>query len=293
MGSSSSQTPARAAGYAVWQCATCDAEYKIGSALPCRPAGQAAALGAPHTCPSGCDAGDCSCATKSMCTSQAGCGWCADESPGKCVAGGADGPTSPFRASLDAGNECFAWTYGDAPTTGALEHTYAYLQAGELLDYSPTDGGYKVWALAKPPRARAPRCAGPPSRAAPSRCSSTRSPRCRRRGGAAPPAFSLLDYDPSRGDYRLGACNRTAMGASGHLACATSANGTWAASGQQALLWVGQGEAMRYSKATGAWSLWRFNAPAPLTRRAAFEDAPLREVVQLSAATAAGCAMPC
>ena len=263
-------------GYAVWQCATNDAEYKIGSALPCRPAGQAAALGAPHTCPSGCDAGDCSCATKSMCTSQAGCGWCADESPGKCVAGGADGPTSPFRASLDAGNECFAWTYGDAPTTGALEHTYAYLQAGELLDYSPTDGGYKVWALAKPPRAGCPALRWPAVASGTLAVQQHEIAALPPPGGAAAAAFSLLDYDPSRGDYRLGACNRTAMGASGHLACATSANGTWAASGQQ-LLWVGQGEAMRYSKATGAWSLWRFNAPAPLTRRAAFEDAPLRE----------------
>ena len=59
---------------------------------------------------------DCSCATKSMCTSQAGCGLRADESPSPA----ADWPTS--RASLDAGNECFAWTR-DAPTTGALEHT--------------------------------------------------------------------------------------------------------------------------------------------------------------------------
>ena len=40
-----------------------------------------------------------------------------------------------------------------------------------------------------------------------------------------------MDYDPTRGDYRVGSCNRSDTLKGGHLACRTRANGTWGGAG--------------------------------------------------------------
>ena len=88
-----------------------------------------------------------------------------------------------------------------------------------------------------------------------------------------------MDYDQARGDYRLGHCNRTETSLSAHLACRTTANGTWHGGGMQ-LVWVGQSTLLRYAQATGEYSLWHYSsAPDQLP----FEDAPLSEGVLLRA----------
>jgi hypothetical protein len=184
------------------------------------------------------------------------------------------------------GGECFSWLYGDvAATAAAPKHAYSYLQAGQLLDYTPQphphpmtrrascsttpqpqtqtqtqthlhqagqlldytpeDGSYRVWRLAKPPRA------GCPAVRWPAEATGTLAVRRHELAVLPPPhadAISLMDYDPARGDYRLGQCNRTETSLAAHLACRTTANGTWHAGGLQ-LVWVGQSTLMRYSKA--------------------------------------------
>ena len=263
-----------AGGYQFWQCSEDERDFKQGHALPCHPAGQAEGLMRQPSCPSGCGAGDCHCMSKSSCTSQAGCGWCADAQPGQCVAGGVDGPAS---GEGGEGGECFSWLYGDvAATAAAPKHAYSYLQAGQLLDYTPDDGAYRVWRLAKPPRA------GCPAVQWPAEAAGTLAVRRHALAVLPPPhgdAITIMDYDDARGDYRLGHCNRTETSAAAHLACRTTANGTWHAGGLQ-LVWVGQSTLMRYSKATGEYSLWRFNAGAD---QQPFEDAPLSEGTLLRA----------
>ena len=262
-----------AGGYQFWQCSETDADFQAGHALPCHPAGQADGLSKQPSCPSGCSAGDCSCGSKAACVSQAGCGWCGDASPGQCAAGGVDGPVAGGATS-----ECFAWHYGESAMSnaGARKHSYSYLQGGQLLDYSADDGAYSVWRLAKPPRPGCPAVAWPPE------AKGTLATTKHELAVLPPPhanAVTLMDYDPTRGDYRLGHCNRTETSLSAHLACRTTANGTWHAGGLQ-LLWVGQRTLLRYAKATGEYSLWRFNSALDASP---FEEAPVSEGTLLRA----------
>ena len=128
--------------------------------------------------------------SKASCTSQAGCGWCADAQPGQCLAGGVDGPAA------GKGGECFSWLYGDvAAAAAAPKHSYSYLQAGQLLDYTPEDGSYRVWRLAKPPRA------GCPAVRWPAEATGTLAVRRHELAVLPPPhadAITLMDYDQAR-----------------------------------------------------------------------------------------------
>ena len=298
-GAAATATPPDAFGdgaYAMWSCSHDSAEYSPHSALPCRPVGHADGLGRPHACPSGCAAGDCSCETKGACTSQPGCGWCEDTAAGMCMQGSADGPT------IGARGECFAWSYGPSSTSSAAAsssatsaasaaltatptHSYAYVEKGQLMDYSGADGKYRLWALSKPVRQGCPAVAWPP--VASGTLAVTRHALAAIPAGVAD-GFALLDYDPTNGDYRLGGCNRTLTTKAGHLDCKTSSNGTWHTGGLQ-LLWVGGQTVMRYSKATGQFSLWGYSPTADAAKGAAgrsaaglaagaiFDAAPLAE----------------
>ena len=262
--------------YAVWRCSVDDAAYAPSAALPCTPVGNADGLGQPHTCPAGCAAGDCRCATKASCVANAGCGWCADGGEGQCVAGDAAGPLARGGGSTSA--ECFAWAYThervSPPGAEYDTHSYAYAEGSLLLDYAASNGRYNLWKVAQPPRPGCPGVEWPPA------ASGTLA--VTRHALAAVPAaafgsFGLLDYDPANGDFRLGACNRSASLAAGHLTCHTSANGTWHVGGLQ-LLWIGDSTVMRYSKATGQYTLWRYHAAASRAvgaAPAAFDAAPI------------------
>ena len=188
-----------------------------------------------------------------------------------------DGPT------LGSGGECFAWSYANdvgGSTVGAAapiaSHSYAYVEKGQLIDYSASDGKYKLWSLAKPPRPGCPGVAWPP--AASGTLAVTKHALAALPSGVAD-AFALLDYDPANGDYRLGACNRSVSNLAGHLDCKTTSNGTWHTGGLQ-LLWVGGQTLMRYSKATGQFSLWAYTAAKAsglVASGAAFDASPIVE----------------
>ena len=246
--------------YQVWDCATDEAAYGLGRALPCRPVGQAEGVSQPHSCPSGCGAGECNCPSLGACTAQPGCGWCADTAPGVCMRGRQSGPvgqsvTDPADPIREVPSECFAWNYGAAPAAREADHSYGYLRSDQLLDYSAADGRYRVWRLASPPKPGCPAVQYPPDAAG------TLAVVGHSIAPLPPPrvgAFALLDYEPHRGDYRLGSCNRSLTRQAGRLDCHTSVNGTWHAGGLQ-LLWVGRTTLMRYSRATGEYSLWRFS----------------------------------
>ena len=257
--------------YAMWVCSKDVGAYT--GALPCRPVGHADGLGRPHSCPSGCAAGDCNCASKGLCVAQAGCGWCADAANGMCMVGGAEGPGA---------HECFAWTYsyersvgsgaGGSAAAAYEAHSYTYLEHGQLVDYSASDGQYKLWNLARPPRPGCPGVEWPPA------ASGTLAVTKHSLAGVPSgddDAFALLDYDPLNGDYRLGVCNRSVTSAAQHLDCHTASNGTWHTGGLQ-LLYVGDGTLMRYSKGTGQYSLWAYHPPTA-GEPTAFESTPLAE----------------
>ena len=269
--------------YAMWRCSTSAADYSPHAALPCTPIGHADGLGTPHVCPTGCAADDCSCATKGSCVAQAGCGWCADTAEGMCMPGASDGP-----GGGDASG-CFAWSYSmerTAASGGAAApyepHSYVYVERSQLLDYAAADGGYRLWNIARPPRPGCPGVEWPP--AAVGTLAVVRHALSHMPSAAAPASYSLLDYDPLNGEYRLGACDRAATDAAHHLHCRTGANGTWHTGGLQ-LLWVGGTTVMRYSKLTGQYTLWRYHADAAASAaaagqtppRAAFDSAPIGE----------------
>ena len=165
-------------------------------------------------------------------------------------------------------------------------HSYAYVQGNLLLDYAASDGRYNLWKVAQPPRPGCPGVEWPPA------ASGTLA--VRRHALAAVPAaasgaFGLLDYDPANGDFRLGACNRSDTLAAGHLTCHTSANGTWHTGGLQ-LLWIGDATVLRYSRATGQYTLWRYHASASravggaaAAAAAAFDASPIGAGVLLRA----------
>ena len=275
-----------AAAYQMWDCAIDERSYSLGSSLPCRPVGQSEGVSHPHNCPSGCGAGECNCLSLASCTAQPGCGWCADASPGMCMRGRQAGPETSTAAVPDPisnllPSECFAWSFGGSDTAMESSHSYGYLQAEQMLDYSATDGKYRIWRLASPPRPGCPGVQWPPD------ASGTLSILGHALAVLPPPragAFSLLDFEPLRGDYRLGSCNRSTSIQSGRLDCHTSVNGTWRAGGLQ-LLWVGGSTLMRYAKATGDYSLWRFSAMSvEVARVAGVELAPF-DAAPLSAGT--------
>ena len=171
-----------------------------------------------------------------------------------------------------------------------------------MLDYSASDGKYKLWTVAKPPRPGCPGVAWPP--AASGTLAVTRHAMAALPGHAGADGFALLDYDPTSGDYRLGSCNRSQTSKAGHLDCKTSANGTWHTGGLQ-LLWVGGKTLMRYSRLTGQYSLWGYSgggrppppgprAPGPRAPRPASPLTPRRSPrARSSCVTASGCAAPC
>ena len=140
--------------------------------------------------------------------------------------------------------ECLAWSYGGAELAPREEtHSYAYVQGGQLLDYSAADGRYHVWTLAETPRAGCPGVQWPP--AAKGQLAVLRH-RMSALPAAAGGAFALLDYDPANGDYRVGACNRSVSLTAGNgLDCRTALNGTWHTGGLQ-LLWVGRSTLLRW-----------------------------------------------
>ena len=245
-------------GYAVWRCSADDGAYSPLAALPCTPVGQADGLGHPHSCPASCAAGDCACSSKAACVANAGCGWCADSGEGTCLAGDVAGPIG---GAVMGASECFAWAYTHERTSlpnGYEPHSYVYVQSSLLLDYAAADGKYNLWKVARPARPGCPGVQWPPA------ASGTLA--VKRHALASVPAaiggsFGLLDYDPTSGDFRLGACNTSTSLAAGHLACHTSANGTFHVGGMQ-LLWVGDSTVMRYSRATGQYTLWRYHDDA-------------------------------
>ena len=68
-------------------------------------------------------------------------------------------------------------------------------QAGQLLDYAPEDGSYRVWRLAKPPRA------GCPAVRWPAEATGTLAVRRHELAVLPPPhadAITLMDYDQAR-----------------------------------------------------------------------------------------------
>ena len=262
--------------YAMWSCSGDAKAYKPYSTLPCRPVGQAEGLGRPHSCPGGCAAGDCNCPNKGVCVAQAGCGWCADAKQGTCMAGSSDGPVGVVSSS--GGGECFAWTYsydrGSGGGVAAYEtHSFAYVEKGQMLDYSATDGRYRLWKMARPPKPGCPAVEWPPTAAG--TLAITKHSLAGVPSGASD-AFALLDYDPAGGGYRMGVCNRSVTSAAGHLDCRTSSNGTWHTGGLQ-LLYVGDNTVMRYSRATGQYSLWEYHKPGASGENVAFGGSPIAE----------------
>lgn len=191
------------------------------------------------------------------------------------MSGSAEGPSTS--------GECFAWTYSYERITNGIAtggsnaaaydaHSYAYAGKGQLLDYSATDGQYKLWSIVRPPRPGCPGVEWPP---AASGTLAVKKHLLVAVSSGVSDAFSLLDYDPLNGDYRLGVCNRTVTNAASHLDCHTSSNGTWHTCALQ-LLYVGDGTMMRYSKTTGQYSLWSYHSANDLGE-AAFGGAPLTE----------------
>jgi len=162
---------------------------------------------------------------------------------------------TPIKSNKRGSEECLAWSYGRVNTElRDVGHSFAYLQRGQLLDYSAADGKYRLWRLASPSRPGCPGILWPPV------AKGTLAVR-HHTLSALPPAelgsFSLMDYDPVLGLYRLGVCNRSQTVSHGELACRTAVSGTWHSGGLQ-LLWVGASTLMRYVRATGDYSLWRF-----------------------------------
>ena len=102
-------------------------------------------------------------------------------------------------------------------------------------------------------------------------------------------AFTLTDYNPMRGDFRVGECDRSAMALSHHLSCSTIANGTWGADSdalsakQLQLLWIGDHTVMRFISASGRYSLWRVDLKPPTSDQHAFGHTLIANGVLLTA----------
>ena len=189
------------------------------------------------------------------------------------MSGSAEGPSTS--------GECFAWTYSYERITNGIAtggsnaaaydaHSYAYAGKGQLIDYSATDGQYKLWSIVRPPGQDAgvewpPAASGVGRQEALACCGAFG-----RVGCLQPSRLRSVKWRLS-----LRRLNRTVTNAASHLDCHTSSNGTWHTGALQ-LLYVGDGTMMRYSKTTGQYSLWSYHSANDLGE-AAFGGAPLTE----------------